>query len=338
MMGKTLKLFLESASGIIALFLCGGIFFAIQVNQTLHLPSQAVLFTIAQGQSVRSIGNTLQQEGVIPHALVFDWYVKFFANDKIIQAGEYRITAPVNLKDLVSLLEKGPHAQITLTFPEGFTLAQITARLQGQGFAIGEEDFSSSLQLLASFPFLATIPQNASLEGFLFPDSYSFPIGASAKDIRAVFLDNFQKRVDPVIKNNPDLRGHTLFEIVTVASIVERELQKFEDKKIAAGILWRRLAIGVPLQVDATTNYITRKHSASLNTRDLAPDSRYNMYKYAGLPPGPISNPGIESIKAAIAPQESEYWFYLSRQDTDQTIFSKTLQEHNIAKAMYVSR
>ena len=325
--------------GFIALLCFGAAFFLFETRALLPLPKSEVFFTIAPGQGGKEISNQLQKEGIIRYPFVFYWYTKFSGKDRGLQAGLYRLSGHLAIPDLVSLFNQGPNAYTSITFPEGFTVKQIVARLQERGFALKEEDFAViPLETRSVYSFLADVPGNASLEGFLFPDTYNFRADASAKDIRDSFLVNFKKRVQPLLADAPDKGKHTLFDVLTMGSILERELRKFEDKKIASGLLWRRLSIGLPLQVDATVNYITQKHTASLTNDDLSLDSRYNTYIYAGLPPGPISNPGIESIKAALLPKESEYWFYLSRQDTGETIFSKTLQEHNMAKAKYLSR
>ena len=160
-------------------------------------------------------------------------------------------------------------------------------------------------------------------------------------------LDNFDKKLTQDLRKEISRQSKTIFEIVTMASMLEKEVKDFEAKKLVSGILWKRLENGISLQVDATITYLagkktthpegvaSRPYGARISIEDLQIDSPYNTYKYKGLPLGPISNPGLESILAAIYPKESDFWYYLSTPD-GKTIFSKTLQEHNLAKAKYL--
>jgi len=207
---------------------------------------------------------------------------------------------------------------ITVTIPEGLTVRQIEERL--------------GLQLPVE-----------NLEGFLFPDTYYFSFGFSGAEVVKKMKDNFDKKVNQEIREEIKRQGKTLFEIITMASMIEKEVRTLEDKKLVSGLLWKRLKTNMPLQVDATIAYILTKEGKGEWTfeemrREIAKardiDSPYNTYKYRGLPVGPISNPGLESILAAVYPEDSEYWYYLSTPE-GETIFSKTLDEHNRARAKY---
>ena len=147
--------------------------------------------------------------------------------------------------------------------------------------------------------------------------------------------DNFDKKITPELREEIQQQGKTIFEIVTMASLIEKEVREKEEKEIVSGILWKRLENKIPLQVDATITYITGKKTTKISKEETQIDSPYNTYKYLGLPPGPICNPGIDSIEAAIYPKSSEYWYYLSTAE-GKVIFSKTLEEHNLAKAKYL--
>ena len=149
--------------------------------------------------------------------------------------------------------------------------------------------------------------------------------------------DNFDKKLTTDLREEIQKQGKTIFEIVTMASLIEKEVREKEDKEIVSGILWKRLKNNIPLQVDATISYITGKQTTKISREETQIDSPYNTYKYLGLPIGPICNPGIDSIKAAIYPKNSQHWYYLSTSE-GKTIFSETLEEHNLAKAKYLSR
>ena len=148
-------------------------------------------------------------------------------------------------------------------------------------------------------------------------------------------LENFDLKLTLELRQEIASQEKTIFEIVTMASLLEKEVRTLDDRKLVAGILWKRLENKVPLQVDATVAYITGKKTTKVSKEDTEIDSAYNTYKYLGLPLGPICNPGIESIVASLYPQDSNYWYYLSTPE-GETIFSRTLQEHNIAKAKYL--
>jgi len=185
------------------------------------------------------------------------------------------------------------------------------------------------------FDFLRDKPKNVSLEGYLFPDTYEINTGAQIEEIVKTMLSNFDKKLTSNLRKEIKKQEKTIFEIITMASLLEKEVKSKEEKEIVSGILWKRLKNRIPLQVDATIIYITGKKTTKVSKDDTEIDSPYNTYKYLGLPKGPICNPGLESILATVYPKNSDFWYYLSTSD-GETIFSKTLEEHNIAKAKYL--
>ena len=174
-----------------------------------------------------------------------------------------------------------------------------------------------------------------SLEGFLLPDTYIFFLGSDPNSVVKKFLDNFELKALPLFKNSGNL-----LKIINLASLLEKEIPDYHEAQLAAGILMKRLAVGMPLQVDATLVYgkCLGKflNCPSLQEKDYKLDSPYNTYLYGGLPKTPICNPGPEAIKAALNPQKSDYWYYLSDPKTKKTVFSKTLDEHNKNRAKYL--
>ena len=171
------------------------------------------------------------------------------------------------------------------------------------------------------------------LEGFLFPDTYFFPKNISAEEAVKIILQNFNKKTDSVFRKTA--ADKEVYDILIMASILEKEARTAEDKKIIADILWRRLKEGRPLQVDASLQYITGRNTFELTKKDLKMDSPYNTYRYKNLPPAPISNPGIDSIEAAFEPEANPFWYYLS--DKDGIIhYSKTFEEHKSKKEKYL--
>jgi UPF0755 protein len=182
---------------------------------------------------------------------------------------------------------------------------------------------------------LAGKPKNVSLEGYLFPDTYEVREDETAKEVVAKILSNFDRKVSKDILSKIKNQGKTLYQVLIMASVLEKEVKGFEDKKIVAGILWKRLRNGWKLQVDSTLTYITNRKSLELTKDDLTVNSPYNTYKHYGLPPSPICNPGLDSIKAAVSYKDSPYWFYLTTKD-GKTVFSRTLREHNYNRWKYL--
>jgi len=184
------------------------------------------------------------------------------------------------------------------------------------------------------FDFLKDKPKDIGLEGYLFPDTYQISKGETCEEIIDLMLANFGKKLTPDLREEIITQKKSIFDIVTMASMIEKEVRTLSDKKIVSGILWKRIAVGMPLQLDATINYITQRSDPSVAIKATKINSPYNTYMYSGLPKGPISSPGIDSITSAIYPKQTKYWFYLS---DGKTIFSETLDQHNEAKAKYLN-
>jgi UPF0755 protein len=187
----------------------------------------------------------------------------------------------------------------------------------------------------SNYDFLKDKPENLSLEGYLFPDTYLIEKKESLENIVKIILNNFDKKLNQNLRDEIKKQNKGIFEIITMASLIEKEVINYEDKQIVSGILWKRIKAGVPLQVDASVVYALNAKKEKISIEDTKINSPYNTYKYRGLPLGPICNPGLESIKAAIYPKETNYWYYLSK-PSGETVFSKTLEEHNIAIYKYL--
>lgn len=279
-----------------------------------------VLFAVLPGEGVRSIGLKLYQENLIWHPYFFDIYALISGKGSQLKAGHYLIKEPMTVIDIINLFYSGDVVDQKITIVEGWNKNDIADYLSQTIDGFDKETFLS-------------LVDSQHLEGYLFPDTYNIPYGYSEKDIIKVMLNNFNSKITEEMRR--DMNGKSLSEIVTMASIIEKEVRSPEDKAIVSGILWKRIANGTPLQSCATIVYITGKKSVQVSNEETKIDSPYNTYLNRGLPIGPISNPGLESIKAAIYPKESEYFFYLSKPD-GETVFSKTFDEHIQAKNKYL--
>lgn len=307
--------------------------------QGIYLPKdfqfqEDKIFSVEKNQNVFQIAENLKKEGLIKNKFFFNLYLILTRDTGKLQAGKYSLNSTLTIPEITRKFVLGEIIKIKVTIPEGFTLKQIEDELSSK---LGKIDFSnfSVIEFKNEFDFFKDVPSNASLEGFLFPDTYFFDPDIKEKDIVLVFLNNFSKKFTPDLKEKIEEQDKSIFEIITTASLIEKEVRTIEDKKIVSGILWRRLKIDMPLQVDATISYVIGRKTTKISIEETKIDSPYNTYKYKGLPVGPISNPGLESIVAAIYPKDSRFWYYLSKPD-GETVFSKTLKEHNLARTIYL--
>jgi UPF0755 protein len=267
------------------------------------------IFLVSKGQSIFEIGKNLEKEGLIKSKIFFDFYVILIGKQKNLQAGKYLLSPSMNIPEIAQKMISGDTAKIKITIPEGFTVKNIEEKL---GIKLPGEN----------------------LEGYLFPDTYYLPIDFTGEEVVKIMKENFEKKISPY-KKEIEKSGKTLQEIIIMASLIEKEVRTKDEKELVSGILWKRLKANIPLQVDATITYITGKKTTKISLEDLQIDSPYNTYKYKGLPPAPICNPGLESILAALYPKDSEYWYYLSKPD-GQTLFFENYEEFITAKARYL--
>lgn len=297
-------------------------------------------FVVEMGQNVSQIGDNLERSGLIRGRWWFDFYLFLHGSDKSLKAGEY-VFHSGSLSDIVEQLVRGePRKQIILTFIEGWTRKQMGEYVEvNTGISYEEFMLASGKDALASlrnsFSFLDAVPDDHTLEGFLFPDTYIFFEDVEAKDIVRKMLETFDHKLNSDMRRAIKAREYSIFDAVTMASIIEREVRTVDDMELVSGVFWKRIESGVPLQADSTINYVTEGDNPSLTIEETHIDTPYNTYLYPGLPLGPISNPGLNAIRAAVYPEKSEYWFFLSKPDGG-TVFSKTLNEHNRAKQRYL--
>ncbi|GAB4460902.1 MAG: endolytic transglycosylase MltG [Armatimonadaceae bacterium] len=293
-----------------------------------------VLFTVERGDSVQTIGERLEKQGIVRSALAFR-YLGRAANPK---PGTYYIAASEPPRTILSRLDKGDVATVRVTFPEGWTVQQMAKRLKKSELVADEAAFlklvtENGKSLNAGFP----TPNN--LEGYLFPDTYFFPLRATDQQIAETMLRNFHRRVVEGLSKELQQTSRPLSEIVTVASMIEREAELDTDRPLIAGVIYNRLQKGMRLQIDATVQYARGVHENRLLYRHLEVDSPYNTYKNTGLPPGPICCPGLPSIKAAAQPEPSNFLFYVDAGlGTGKHLFAAIYGEHQRNVALFRQR
>lgn len=302
-----------------------------------------VRFIIKEGSSVNDIGLALKNNGIIYSEQLFGMGVLLEGASGSLQAGEYLIPANASIKNMITLFSTGEtEDEVSITILEGWSNQEIASYLDEEGI-VTEQDFldaanvTDSREILpnVSFPVLSGKPDTQGLEGFLYPDTYRIFENANASDIIFKMLTNFEQKLSEEDRQQIEAQGKTPYDVLTLASIVEREESKLDDMKIVAGIFWKRLEIGMALQSDATINYVTDGGRRQPTLEDLETESPYNTYLYRGLPPGPIGNPSIAAIRATINYEESDYLYFLHPL-SGETIYSKTLNEHSRNKQIYL--
>ena len=296
-----------------------------------------VVVTVNQGDGADAIGRKLQAAGVIQSARLFRVLTSLLGVGDKMAAGDYEFGRGATALDAVLRISKGITSSRVVTIREGLRSEEIGALLEQRG-VVSAAGLRGALNDSYIASFLAQLPPASGLEGFLFPATYGFARGATAHDVVQQLLNAFDQRYkDQIQPLLPQAKGRSLRDVVIIASIVEREAQLPEERPIIASVFLNRLALGLPLQADPTVQYALGSEPASvqqfgywkrdLTLADLGVASPYNTYVNVGLPPGPISNPGLSSILAVLQPADANYLFFVARPDGSHA-FAATLEEH----------
>lgn len=290
---------------------------------------------IPQGFTATQIVNLLEEEGIIANPTLFRWLLKVERAEHKLQAGSYLLSPQMRPLEIIEHLRSGRVATVRVVIPEGFQIKQIAAVLAERGLADEERfiELASNAHLVfgENIPLDLPIP---SLEGYLFPDTYYFSEGQTEEDLIGQMVDRFLRVTEENIVPLLEHSQFTLHEVVTLASIVEREIMVDHERPLVASVYLNRLAIDMPLQADPTVRYVTEEERPRVLYRDLEIDSPYNTYRYRGLPPGPIASPGLASMLAVLNPADTDYLFFLSRGDGTHE-FTRTYNEHLQARRLF---
>lgn len=296
--------------------------------------SSTITYVVKKGAGDEEIAGDLKKMGIIRSSSFFQLYEIMSFRHSSLQAGKYNFSPRMSVYQIVKKLSIGDIVRNKYTILEGWDLEDIGKYLEEKNMCTKDEFIKlAGNDHSAEFEFLKDKPKDVGLEGYIFPDTYEIADGDTCQDFIGVALANFDKKLTSELKAEISKQKKSIFDVVTMASMIEKEVKKIEDKKIVSGILWKRIAIGMPLQLDCTVNYVTGKSDASALIKDTKIDSPYNTYKYKGLPKGPISNPGVESLKAALYPTKTDYLYWLS---DGITHYSRTFEEHVENKRKYL--
>ena len=297
-------------------------------------------FVIENGEGVKQIAANLETEDLILGSDYFEIYIWQENLSSRLQAGKYELSPSMAISQMTDLFIGGKiiDDQVRITIPEGFLVTEIDQRL-AENDLIEEGEFIEFDKVqnfdISKYKFLNDLDEINSLEGFYFPDTYIYYADASVQEIAEKMLDNFDKKLSIDLRLEIEKQNKNIFEIIILASIVEKEAGSTGDMKEIASVFQNRLDIDKALESDATINYFVGEKRSQATYDDLKIDSPYNTYLYKGLTPGSISNPGIDAIEAVIYPAETDYFYFLSKK-TGETVFSKTYEEHLINKRKFL--
>jgi len=293
-------------------------------------------FVISRGETAGSIAQRLEEGGFIRSALAFTYLLYDTGRETSLQSGTYTISAAFTPRELGRVFEKAPSEQAVLRIIEGWRLSETAAAVNKVFPSISADDFTKAAVVGERHnTVLAGLPADTSLEGFLFPDTYFFKPSATATQIVDTLLDQFELRVGQALRQAAVDRKTTIYDIVKLGSIVEREARDRKESATIAGVYANRLDIGMKLDADPTVQYALGDWK-ELSLADLEADSPYNTYRVAGLPPTPICSPGAAALEGAAKPERNPYFYFVAKNDgTGDHAFAKTIEEHEANRVKY---
>ncbi len=328
----------------VGIFLYWGIYLAKDKS------AEEQVFFVRTGDSLALVAEKLEEEGFIKGAHFFVIYGLISESGKMIKPGSYNLSSSMSVIEIMEKVVLGGEDRLVVV--EGWNLRDIGEYLEKNGYGTKEDFFKivgrpsiykegevfpqvSGSLIYDDLEIFSYIKKDMPLEGFLFPDTYFIVPGTDVEEVVRTMLLNFERRVDGEIREKIEESEFSFYEIITIASLIEKEVIDYEDKRIVSGIIRKRLNNGMRLQLDATITYLTGRRSVNVPITETRIDSPYNTYFYGGLPIGPICSPGIESIRAALDPKETDFLYYLSK-PTGETVFSKNFNDHVAAKEKYL--
>lgn len=319
-------------------------FFYSEIYAETASSAEKIFFQVKDGETASSIAERFEKEGVVRHDWIFRRYLAISGIDKKIQSGDFELFAPITAARVADVLQRPGVGEKEITIIPGWDLRDIADYLKQEGFVRDAEEFYAVTGFPAvnykiepgkapkndlSFDLILEKPEHISWEGYLAPETYRVYKNSSAKDLAQKFMRQMEKEIKPEWKTAVESSDHSWHEIITMASLLEREVRSKEDRAIVADIFWRRKAAGWAMQADSTVHYTVDKSGTVFTTKEERDNlSPWNTYKYPGLPIGPICSPSALSIEAAIYPKKNDYWYFLTTLD-GEVKYARNLSEHN---------
>jgi UPF0755 protein len=325
-------LLITAACLALALLVVGGVGVSV-LWQRLHEPYRGHddperFVIVLSGSSTASIGRQLIESGVVRGGTLFRAALWWTDGARRLQAGEYRFGEPTAPLDVIDRLVRGDVHRRPLTFPEGLTLVEMAEVFESRGFGTADAFLAaaSDASLVADLD-----PEATDLEGYLFPDTYALPRETPPEVLIALMVDEFREAYQEILRQLAEAQGLTTREVVTLASLVEKETGQADERPAVAAVYLNRLERRMLMQADPTVIYalqLAGRYDGNIRREDLELDSLYNTYRYPGLPPGPIASPGADALRAVVEPADVPFLYFVSRNDGSHA-FARTLAEHN---------
>ena len=302
-----------------------------QLTVAVSQDAKPVIVKVKSGMTTGDIANMLVERGLIRDKSTFLSEAKKEGLDKSLQAGEYALAKNMNVRQMIEVMAKGVTVYSQITIPEGFTVEQIASLLEEKGLA-RKDRIVSLAKNYSPFDKAPSCPDVRNrAEGFLFPETYRISQGASEEEILQIMAQEFLKQYTPELQEKARALGLSPYDVIVLASLIEREVQLAKERPMVARVFLNRIKIGMPLQSCATIQYILGYPKEELTIADTQLPSPYNTYLHQGMPPGPVANPGLSSIQAALNPAEGEWLYFVVDGKTGGHRFSRTLAEHEAA-------
>ena len=339
--GISLKYVLTVAGGaLFCVLVVGAVLFIAEPSTNQPMPrepgsgggtvieeSKRVHVKITDGMSTGEIADQLEDKGVISSSLKFRILSRLRGYDGQMKPGTYIFTTEMSYEEVFIKILSGEKYVVTLTIPEGFDVKQIAKRLYESDLA-DNEDFLKAAKDFTPYPYMKKHKDVFfAAEGFLFPDTYEIESDASVEDILKILADEFDRKLTPEMREKAEQMNLSIYDLTTLASLVEREVRYPEDRAIVAQVFLKRLQMKMPLQTDATLQYLMDTPKEDVSIEDTKINSPYNTYQHEGLPPGPIASPGLESINAVLNPADTDYLYFVADR-SGRNHYANTYEEH----------
>ncbi|ORT98956.1 hypothetical protein D081_2321 [Anaerovibrio sp. JC8] len=320
-----------AASSVMVVFVLvfSVVFFSFMAGSPMDVEGKkdVVYVHVAKGMSSGDIGKELEKKGVISSTTSFWLATKLNGADSKFKVGTFALTKNMSAADALSILINGKTVAVRVTIPEGYGVKEIAKRLDEYGVC-NEKDFLKAAKDYAPYDYMEKHNNTVyRVEGFLFPDTYDFANDATAEDVMKRMIDEFDNKLTPDMRKQAAARNISIYELVNMASLIEKEARYEEDMPVISQVLWKRLNISMPLQSDATLQYVMAEIKEDVSIADTKIDSPYNSYQNYGLPPGPIASPGLKALQAALEPSATDYLYFVADRE-GRNYYSNTYDEH----------
>ncbi|CCX53350.1 endolytic transglycosylase MltG [Veillonella sp. CAG:933] len=320
--------------GVVLILCIAMITMYLKPNSVAGTP-QDVVFTVDKDQTGAEIGDMLYEKGIISSPTTFRLALRLTGSMDKLQQGYYQIPQNASLRQVIALLQKGKLQEIKVIIPEGYTIQQIADELEKDGLG-PKEAFLEKAKTYVPYQYMyGPAKVDYRVEGFLFPSTYEIPVGNTPEEILKRMAGEMNKQLTPEIRAQIEAKHMTIFEFITLASLVEKEALFDEERPIIAAVFLKRLQIGMPLQSCASIQYILGYPKPHISIEDTKLPSPYNTYMHVGLPPGPIANPGMKSMEAVLNASSTDYLFFVADKEGHHH-FTKTYEEHmKVVESIY---